>query len=170
MDWSTAALGEVRTGLTPEVRPALQVALDLESRHPHLLAHAYRLGVVGAVGELQGAGGTATLRYLAGRIEACPLRFGETRLVFRACLAFELGYVWAESHAATNPHDEGQVWPTGEALVRAKYTVTGGFFVEADVGAGVPMLRPKYFFEPNQVLYEVPVVTARAALGLGYRF
>src|SRR5204863_289045 len=83
------------------------------------------------------------------------------RLIARACLAFELGSVWAESHAATNPRDEQQIWPTAETLVRVKYAVLGGLFLEADVGVGVPVLRPRYFFEPDQVLYEVPAVAAR---------
>ncbi len=167
---SSAILGEVRTGLSPDARPALQVALDVEDRRAHLVTHSYRLAMVGAMSELTASGGTASLRYLAARAEGCPLRLGGSRLIVRACLAFELGHVWAESHAAANPRNGGQVWPTPEALVRVKYGIFGGLFLEADVGAGVPVLRPRYFFEPDRVLYEVPAATVRAALGLGYGF
>jgi hypothetical protein len=170
LDASAAILADLRTGLAPEVRPALEVAADLEDRRAGPVRHAYRLAVVGALSELAGSGGTASLTYLAGRLEGCPLRFGGARLGLGTCLAFEIGYVWAESHATTNPRNNGQVWPTGEASLRLKYVVSGGLFLEADVGVGVPMIRPQYFFQPDRVLYQVPAVTLRAALGVGYRF
>ncbi len=169
-DISVAALGELRTGLAPALRPALALAFDIEQRRRRVLTHAYRLAVVGATSELARSDGSASLRYLAGRAEDCPLRLDDARLVVRACFAFELGYVWAKSHATTNPRDQGQLWPSAEALVRVKYGIVGGLFAELDVAGGVPILRPRYYFEPDRVLYEVPVLTAQGGLGLGYRF
>jgi hypothetical protein len=34
----------------------------------------------------------------------------------------------------------------------------------------VPLVRPRLYFEPDQVLYQVPRLTARAALGFGAVF
>jgi hypothetical protein len=38
------------------------------------------------------------------------------------------------------------------------------------VAVAFSFLRPKYYFEPDRTLYEVPVVTGRGSLGVGYRF
>lgn len=168
--FSILALGELRTGLAPVPRPAGEIAFGVEDSRERVLAPSLRVAIVGAQSELDASDGSATLRYLAGRAEGCPLRWGTRRIELRPCVAVEVGYVWAESHAAKNPRNAGQVWPSGEASLRLNLRISGGLFLEPDVAVGVPFLHPRYFFEPDQVLYQVPSITFRAALGLGYRF
>lgn len=164
------ASGELRGGLAPSVRPAGALAVEIEDPRPRLFAPSARLTLVGTASELENEYGSASLAFFGGRIDACPLKLGSGRFVLRTCVAVEIGYVWADSHAATNPVDAGQLWPSGEAMLRLKLMVAAGFFVESSVAVAFSFLRPKYYFEPDRTLYEVPVVTGRGSLGVGYRF
>ena len=154
------------------MRPAGALAVELADTHPRLFAPSVRVTLTGTGSELANEYGSASLVFFGARADACLLKvgLGEGRLVLRPCVAVEIGYVWADSHAPTNPVDGGQLWPSAEAMLRLRFKVAGGFFVESSVAAAVSFLRPRYFFEPDRTLYEVPAVTGRGSLGLGYGF
>jgi hypothetical protein len=167
---SVVLSGELRGGLAPLPRPAVGLAIDVEDTRVRLFSPSARVAVVASESQLGSSQGSAGLVFLGGRIEACPLRWGTGRVALRPCLGFEIGNVWAKSHTSTNPQDATQVWPSGEGLLRLRWVLFRGFFLESSLGAGLSFLRPRYFFRPNQTLYAVPVITGRGAVGAGYRF
>jgi hypothetical protein len=171
------ALAELRYGLAGDPRPGVALAYDMEAVGLSLFAPSARLAVAGSASQLESSAGNADLWLLAARLEGCPARLGTTQVDLRLCVGGELGNVWARGSVVVNPRSVNVLWGAAEVTLRLRWTVRPGpepagsaFFVEAGGGAELTFGRERYFFEPSSVLYTVPPVTARAAIGPGFRF
>jgi len=159
----------LRGGFGP--RPALSVELGIEMglrRGP--LSPSGRLSLFGGESVLSGAEGSALLRFGGARLDVCPWRLGTRTIVVRLCAGAEIGAVRAEGRIAVNPQAVTELWSSGEATLRLRWLATKSFFVELDGGPEITFVRPRYYFEPHSVLYDVPWLTARGAGGVGIVF
>jgi hypothetical protein len=166
---SVVLLGGVRGGLGSAVQPSGEAGVEIGS-NGRVLAPSLRLVTFVANGSLDGAGGSAVLWLVGGRLELCPLRFASWRFAVRPCLGTELGAVRAEGQTAFAPRTATTLWASAEATLSAQWFATNSWFVELEGGPVVPLDRTRYYFEPNRGVYVVPGLTARAAVGMGWLF
>jgi hypothetical protein len=135
-----------------------------------LLAPSLRVVGLVANGSVAGAGGSAALWLVGGRVELCPLRLASGPFVVRPCVGAELGVVHAEGQIAFAPRAVTEPWVTAEATLRGQWFPASSWFVELGGGPALAVDRTRYYFVPDQTLYEMPVLTARAAAGVGLVF
>jgi hypothetical protein len=162
-------LGGVRGGLGPAVRASAEAGAEIGASEG-LVAPSLRVVGFVANGSVDGAGGSASLWLAGGRVELCPLRFASARFALRPCAGTEVGVVQAEGQSAFAPHTVTEAWVTAEATLRGQWFPTAWSFVELGGGPVVALDRTRYYFLPDQTLYVMPVLTARAALGVGLVF
>jgi hypothetical protein len=78
--------------------------------------------------------------------------------------------MWAESHADERPADGDSAWAAADAVLRLTFRLSSAIFAETNFAASVSLVRPRFYFEPDRLLYMVPPVTGRAAVGVGALF
>ncbi len=167
---SAVLLAGVRGAFGPSVRPTGELVLELSSPSARLWSPAARLVAWIGNSELESSDGSAALRFVGGRFELCPLRFGNSSFVVRPCAGGELGAVEARGYIADNPKTVTKPWVSAEVTLRAQWFASRSLFAELGLGPVFPLVRTHYFFTPDRPLYSVPDVSARAALGLGLLF
>ena len=167
---SAVLLADVRGGFAPSPRPTAELGLELSTLRAQLWSPAVRLLAFVGNSELQGADGSAALRFLGGRLELCPIQLGNRTFVLRPCAGGELGMVVAHGHIADESKVLTEPWAAAEVTLRVQWFASRSLFAEVGFGPVFPVLRTHYFFEPDRTLYSVPAVSARAALGLGLLF
>ncbi len=159
----------LRGGFGP--RPVLSIELGVEMgllRGP--LSPSGRLSLFGGESVLSDAEGSASLQFGGARLDVCPWRLGTRALALRFCAGAEIGAVRAEGWIAVTPRTVTELWSSGETTLRLQWLATKSFFVELDGGPEITFVRPRYYFEPHSVLYDVPWLTARGAGGVGFLF
>jgi hypothetical protein len=172
---SAVLLGGIRGGLGPGPRASVEAGAEIGGSGG-LLAPSLRLGVLVANGSpdvnasASGAGGSASLWLVSGRVEICPLRFAGAGFVVRPCIGAELGGLVAEGQAALAPHSATEPWVAAEANLCGQWLPASSWFVEMCGGPLAPLVRPRYYFVPDQTLYSVPGLTAQVAIGAGLLF
>jgi hypothetical protein len=172
---SAFVLGGIRGAIGPGPRPSVEAGAEIGASSG-VLAPSLRLGALVANGSPavtaseNGAGGSASLWLVSGRVEVCPLRFAGGVFVVRPCLGAEIGALHAVGQAAFAPRTATEPWVAAEATLRAQWFPTSRWFVEMSGGPVVPLVRTRYYFAPDQTLYSVPDLTAQAAIGAGLLF
>lgn len=166
---SVVLLGGARGGFAPGLRPTGELGVDVGAS-PAVWSPWVRLAGFAGNSELGSLGGSASLRFFGGRLELCPLRLGDRSLIVHACAGGELAAVDARGQIAIEPKSVTKLWASAEATLRLQWFATRSFFAELGGGPVLPIVRTRYYFEPDRTLYIVPDVTARLALGLGLLF
>jgi hypothetical protein len=167
--WAVAvmALGEMRAALAPEPLLSTTVGIELEREVTPIVAPSVLFSIDETSGHLVAVAGTAELWMVSGRIDLCPLRLGSSSIALRPCAEAELGAVHAAGQIPVNPHAVTEPWAALGAVLRARWFVARHFFVEAEFAAELPLVRTRYFFEPDETLYVTPPATGRGGFGLG---
>jgi hypothetical protein len=126
-------LGAV-TGVTPQALG--QAAAFVELDGALLPGLALRASAVGALGSSATRIGTVHRWIAAGRLEACPVRFGERTWALWPCAGLDVGATraWA-SRTATTP------WVAAGVRGRGRWWTGKAIALEAEVGAVFPMTR-----------------------------
>jgi hypothetical protein len=168
-DVSAVLLAGARGGFGPVVRIAAEAGVDI-SAHGGILAPSVRVAGFAGEGHLDGTGGSAALWFVGGRFELCPLRFGNAYVVLRSCAGGELGAVHAQGQVVAVPRAVTELWASVEATLRVQWLATNVWSVELGGGPELPLVRARYYFEPDRILYVVPPLTARGAVGLRLQF
>jgi hypothetical protein len=166
---SALALADAHGAFAPAPRLSGEAGIELAVRGGVAAPSLRLLGFVGR-SDLDSSAGSATLKFLGGRLELCPVRFGTGQLVVRPCLGSELGLVDARGQIAEQPRNRTTPWVSVEATLRFQWLVTRGFFAEVGGGPVFPLVRTHYYFEPERTLYTAPELSARIAIGLGVLF
>jgi hypothetical protein len=169
IDISAVVLAGTRGGFGPIVRISGEAGVEISARGG-LLAPSVRASTFAGDSHLDGGVGSAALWFVGGRVEICPYRFGNEHVALRACAGGELGGVHAQGQVASNPRTVTELWASAEATLRVQWFATNSWFIELSGGPEFPIVRTRYYFEPDRTLYVVPALTARAAVGLGLQF
>lgn len=128
--------------------------------------------LAGQTGTLSPTVELAQFRWLGGRLELCPLKltFG-AMLSLRPCALADLAALRATGDSAPHPGEATRFWAATGALAALRWSPEGGFFVDAQAGALVPLTRDDFIFENPKILVHRPAaVGVTAALALGFSF
>jgi hypothetical protein len=152
----------------PNVRLGLEGGAVATFERQGFISPEFRLEGLGASGSATSVLGTANLTLLTSVIEACPVlvRFGDVDV--RPCVGAQVGALRGVGRGSSlvEGDDVTRFWFAGLLLGRIEWNLGRFVAVEADGGAVVPARRERYYFGPDSTLYEVPVVTGLASLGL----
>ena len=166
---SAVLLGDAREGFGPSVYASGEAGVEMAVGNG-TFAPAVRFVAFAGRGSRGSPAGSAWMWFGGGRLELCPIHIGGTTLVLRMCAGGELGAVHAQGEVPFEPQAATVPWVSTEATLRIQWFATRALFVELGGGPVLPLDRTRYYFEPDITLYQVPVVAARVALGLGWQF
>jgi hypothetical protein len=115
---------------------------------------------------VQGADELA-LRWTAVAITACPpWSLGRT-LTAQACGQVIGGWLSATGIGIDHPDSAGRSWWSVGGLLRAGVHLGGGFTLELEVGAAVPLVERRFMITtPEHIAGSTPTVAPVVALGL----
>ncbi|MBI4703371.1 MAG: hypothetical protein HY744_19830 [Deltaproteobacteria bacterium] len=153
------------------VRPAFA---DLTRHGPGWLAPSFRVAASYLPDRdvQQGGGGRrAELSRLAGELSGCPVLVRIHRaLGVRPCVGLEAGALWASGGGVDVPADRVALWLAATVPVRLQYSPVDWALVEVGAELGVPILRQRFYFEPDATVLEVAPVYGAFGGDLGFRF
>ena len=150
---STGIHGGASFGRAPSVRPTALPFVEL-SRDPWSL-RASLLWAHRPSEEL-------SVTLVAARLEVCPIRWIAADVELDPCASIELGAIRGERSEARSG-----LWLAPGALARGRWRFAHPFFAELELGASVPLSRPRFLLEPAQTLWHAPPIAFSAAAGLG---
>jgi len=166
---STTLLSGVHGGLGPIARPIGEVGVEIASTG-RVLAPSLRISTFAVNGSVDGAGGSAVLWLVGGRLEVCPVRCARGQFGLRPCVGSELGVVRAEGQTAFAPRTATALWASAEATMSGQWFASRSLFVQASGGPVIPLDHTQYYFLLNRTVYVVPSLTARVEIGMGWLF
>jgi|CXWL01.1.fsa_nt_gi hypothetical protein len=82
------------------------------------------------------------------------------------CGAVALGQVSGRGEGITNPQTQRALFGTAFLGAGLRWTLIGRWALRADLEAGLPFLRPSFFFQGQPPLYQSSLVLGRADLGV----
>jgi hypothetical protein len=156
-------------GIAPVVTPNISAFGELDLTRASVFSPMVRLSLAYATsGENAGTGGGALATSLTdATIDVCPVRwtFGGLRLA--PCAFGEAGALAASGYLVTPARSAVRPWAAVGALGRVRYVFQRRFFVELSGGATLPLVRDRFFFEPDTTAYRAPAITGAGAAALG---
>ncbi len=115
--------------------------------------------------------GSASLAWTTGAIEVCPLRLDLARTVAaRPCAGIAAGALQANGSGVATPRDETRAWVAASAHARLVWAPVRALGLELEGGAAFPLLRESFFFDPNVLVYEAPVIAGFGRASVALRF
>jgi hypothetical protein len=168
--------GGIQAQLVAGVAPAPLIAprlfAELLRRSDGAWAPSFRVSVVRAhSGVVEAQRGTAAFTWTTGRAESCAHRFELiSALHFSPCAFVDAGALRGEGARVSAPRAETVLWLAPGALVRLDQELFGALVLELQAAAFVPLNRARFYFEPDPIVLETPMVGGELALGTGFRF
>jgi hypothetical protein len=120
-----------------------------------------------------GAGSSASLTWIRGSVDGCPLRFTlAPSLEVAPCVGVEAGALSGLASQIVQSRKTTQPWVAGVAEGRLRLGFLRVVFAELDAGVTVPFTRQDFvFFLPaTTTAYQAPPAYFRGLLALGVRF
>jgi hypothetical protein len=140
---------EARTAIASEVTLALGAFVETELYSETLISPAFRLAGFVARTTEEVSLGSADVRLLAVRLEACPVKLSPSNsLDVQPCAAFELGErrIDARTAIASQSESETRLWAAPGAALRGGWSPVKPLRVELQAGAYVPLDRATVTF------------------------
>jgi len=164
--WFLGADGGLLSGLTVLPMPMGQLFADVDHALPAVSADvSFRFAVLGGLGSTSTNIGSIGRWVLAGRAEACPVRWGSARFGVRPCVAFEVGASGA-SLDIEGQHSDARGWLAPGAELRASFALLP-VRLEAGAGAVLPLSRNE-LFAGSVSLYRDAIIGFRGSLGVSF--
>jgi hypothetical protein len=161
----TVSAGMV-SGVVPN--PVLDVALLLEVDVLKLgfLSPAVRAGFEGVDFHSQ----VAHFGWRAGVVEGCPTQWSYATLNLQPCVRVEAGILEGTGVNVTPARDAIRAWLAAGMVARAQWFFSVPLFVDVEAGLRFPLVRTRYFVQPDTTVHEPPSVGLILSAGLGVRF
>jgi hypothetical protein len=158
MRWGAAGLVLMQSGIAPN--PSLDVGAGVIARwslaglEPWLLLGVY----TGAASQtVRVAGASARFEHAALRAVGCPWRYpGPPWVALRPCLGLDVGRSRGEGFGVSGASSNSSLWLAVRGEVRIEFSVYGGLSVGGAGGAALPIVRPRFYFEPGAAVFETP--------------
>lgn len=156
--WGAAALVLMQSGIAPN--PSLDVGAGVIARwslsgfEPWLLLGVY-MGAASQTVRVEGA--SARFEHAALRAVGCPWRYpGPSWLALRPCLGLDVGRSRGEGYGVSGASSNSSLWLAARAEVRFEFSIRNGLSVGGAGGAALPLVRPRFYFEPGAEVFQTP--------------
>ncbi len=170
--WVVTLGAAIEGAITP--RPAYGGSVGAGWRAPHGLGALSAAGVdltylrapTDAVGTA-----AASFQFLYARPELCAVALKwHLESGVAPCLSAEIGAVTGAGSNITHASTRSRAWATVDPTLALHQALGAGFFVEAALGAVLPITRYQYVFrDPTTHVYTVPGVAVFGAVRFGVR-
>ncbi len=170
--WHGAAVASfgIAGDVAPDVAPIGRVAFELRQGGTRLLSPSLRASVDYAQGEASDPT-FVSFRRITGGLELCPLRLAirDPALSLEPCVGARAGAHAGELHLGGSA---STFWLSVDALARARWAPSPGWFVELSGGAELPATLNRFWVEhpaqgTRRRAFLVPQVAGIAAVGVG---
>jgi hypothetical protein len=163
--------GATAPRFTPGLALVLEAALERDRGLSPLFSVSLMRGLTSRV-EVQTS--VATLRFMAARLQACPVAWPRaSNLTFRPCGLIEAGVLDAAGTETSDPQRVRTPWLAPGGALRAELNLSTILMIALDAGFVVPLFRPEFYFDPDApetVAFEVPPIGSTGHLGVLARF
>jgi hypothetical protein len=144
---SAGPLLEVRSAVASEVVPAAGAFVDGEMSRHSLLSPALRVSGFVAKGSEHAALGSADVRVLAARLDACPIKQPLARsLDLRPCAFFELGERRIDARTTAESESKRRLWAAPGIALRGRWSPVQELGLELQVASSAPLDRTTITF------------------------
>lgn len=163
------AQGGVVTGIAPSATPTLAFFVDLAKTGDATLSPSLRLRFERA-GDSSGpfAQGAAHFTWTEGGLDGCPVVWAPiARLRVAPCLRAEAGIVEANGVDASPARSETRPWLLLGAVGRGQLRLAGPVFVELETALYAPLVRDRFYLEPDTTVFRASAIAWGGSAGLG---
>jgi hypothetical protein len=158
-------------GVSPNGVASVPVWAEAAGPRNGLFTPTVRAGFERATsGTISLRGPTATLTWTVAVLEGCPARWTFGAVAFEPCVRAEAGVLEGAGANIVPAREQKRAWVALGPVARVQWSVVGPLFVDFEAGLRAPLVRTRYFFEPNTTVYQPPPVAGVVAGGLGVRF
>ena len=114
---------------------------------------------------------SASFRWTAARLDVCPVEIVVGPVDAWACARGEGGALYAAGSGIQAPQTRLRPWFAAGAVARVGIVIVGPVFLEVETALTIPLFRDHFFFDnPEDTVYDVPIVAGAAGGALGIRF
>ena len=110
---------------------------------------------------------SASFTWTVGRVDACLPLWTWRTLAALPCARIEAGVLEGRASGFPSAHADSAPWLAAGAIGRGRWKVLAPLFVELNAGVMFPLIRDRSYFEPQNVIYDVPAVGFVGGAGLG---
>jgi len=173
--WELGTGLEAVRGPLPRWAPAPLGFLEADwvDDRAHVLA-SWRVSALRAKsGAIHGTIGDADMLWESLRAETCLPRLTNGALWATPCATMDLGRLSAQASRAFRSRGRDSVWLAPGISARAAFAVFRLLMLEADAGASLPLVRPRFYFGApgdDETVHAVPSLAFRVGLSLGVLF
>jgi hypothetical protein len=121
-------------------------------------------------GDDAATGGAARFVLNAGTIDACARLPLLPRFDVSPCIRAEGGVLASTGVDIVPARSDTRPWIALGAVGAVRYRVVWHLFAELLIGFDVPLVRDRYFFEPDTPVFRPPPIAAIGSAGLGLTF
>jgi hypothetical protein len=156
------------TGIAPSVAWMIPVSTEIAWGRDTSVSPLFRAGFEHADSGDDGAtGGDARFVLNAGTLDLCASVPVGGRIRLLPCLHAEAGALSATGSNIQPALSDTRPWAGLGALGAVRYLVLSPLFVELSLGVRFPLVRDRFFFEPDTTVFRPPVAAGFAGGCLG---
>ena len=175
--WTVGVHAQAASGLDLGLSFVLPLYVDLLWDREQVLSPSFRLAAsfmprrtVSYSSDEAELTSSAELWRAAGHLSACPVRLELVRTLSVApCLGLEAGLLYGEGQLEPSA-EAGALWLALSADGRLGWTPLEWLVLEVQGQLGVPLVRPRFYFEPDATIASTDPVFGTVGGGLGVRF
>jgi hypothetical protein len=153
--WGVLGMALLQTGIAPS--PSLDLGAGLVGSGPWAgLEPWFFLGVYASSAQqtVRVQGAVARLEHWAARGLGCPWRYPLAGSVaLRPCLGIDIGQSRGEGSGASGASSENAPWLSVRSELRLELSLFDAIRLGAAGGAALPLIRPRFYFEPGAVAF-----------------
>ncbi len=153
--------------VSPYVSLGGALSLVVTSRRSEEVPPALGIALLHAPNDFLVPSPDVVVRWTALALTACPPLGFAGRVQIQPCVLGMGGWLTATERAVANPLSVGRAWWSAGAVLRTTIPVGGGFSIDLDVGATVPVVKRRFIVtSPDSTVGETPSISAVAGIGV----
>jgi hypothetical protein len=163
---AAGANGQVVSGPTPNALVTVPLFLEL-TRSSASWGQSARLRFERGSGSSDQAGASADFTWTVVNVDLCPVVALSGTLRGDACVRTDVGALDAAGVGVVPTRTTSRPWVSLGAVARGRWEFTAPFFLEAEAAMLLPLVRDRFFVEPDTTVFRPAVAGWSAGAGLG---
>lgn len=163
--------GEIAFGLSPAPLASVPIFVEVARKPNGTLfnpAARVRFERPGGSGDAS-SGGNALFTWTEGSLDLCPLAWWpRDNLRAQPCLRVEGGVVDARGVNVNPERTDVRPWFMLGAVGQGRWVVVGPLFLELEAALLVPVVRDRFFFQPDTTVFRASPIAFSASAGVGF--